>query len=131
LALVFYALISSNTDVYGNAPFNNIRFRFGCRGDWHRPQRLFIELGHIIGCKFGHYDITSVNILGLNFKKQENGKYKFSFSEFDGFTGETKYVPEGCEKSNPRHIIYMPLVFLLIEVIALAVLIAFGPFVWR
>ena len=116
----------SNTDVYGNAPFNNILFVLVAVVIGIVLNAVFVELGHIIGCKLGHYEITSVNILGLNFKKQENGKYKFSFSEFDGFTGETKYVPKDVEKSNPRHIIYMPLVFLLIEVIALAVLIGLG-----
>jgi len=85
-----------------------------------------IELGHILGCKAGHYGIVSVNILGLRFSKKENGKTTLSFGEFDGFTGETKYVPQDVKKSNPRPVIYMPLLFLLIEVIGLSVLIALG-----
>src|SRR5574344_78666 len=115
-----------NTDVYGSAPFNNILFVLVAVVIGIVLNAVFVELGHIIGCKLGHYEITSVNILGLNFKKQENGKFKFSFAEFDGFTGETKYVPKDVEKSNPRHIIYMPLLFLLVEVIGLAVLVALG-----
>ena len=118
--------IFSDTAKYGNPPFNNIVFVLVAVVIGIVLNALFIELGHIIGCKIGHYNIVSVNILGLKFTKQENGKYKFSFGEFDGFTGETKYVPQDVKKSNPRHIIYSPLVFLLLEVTALCVLISLG-----
>jgi len=111
---------------FGIPPFNNILFVLAAVVIGILINALFIEIGHIIGCKIGRFDITSVNILGLKFTKQENGKYKFSFGEFDGFTGETKYVPQDAKKSNPRPIIYMPLLFLLLEVIGLAVLIALG-----
>lgn len=116
----------SDSTTYGLAPFVNILFVLVAVLIGIVINAIFIEVGHIIGCKVGHYDITSVSILGFTFKKQENGKYKFSFAEFNGFTGETKYVPQDVKKSNPRHIIYMPLVFLLVEVVGLSVLIALG-----
>jgi hypothetical protein len=116
----------NDSETYGTAPFNNIVFVLVAVVIGIVLNGIFVELGHILGCKAGHYDITSVNILGLNFKKQDNGKFKFSFAEFDGFTGETKYVPKDMKKSNPRHIIYMPLVFFLVEAVGLAVLIALG-----
>jgi hypothetical protein len=116
----------SNYDVYGDAPFVNVLFVLVAVLIGIVVNAVFIEVGHIIGCKVGHYDITSVSILGFTFKKQENGKFKFGFAEFNGFTGETKYVPQDVKKSNPRHIIYWPLVFFLIEAVGLAVLIALG-----
>jgi hypothetical protein len=118
--------IFSDTAKYGNPPFNNIVFVLVAVVIGIVLNALFIELGHIIGCKIGHYNILSVDILGLKWTKQENGKFKFSFGEFDGFTGETKYVPQDVKKSNPRHLIYTPLLFLLVEVTLLCVLIALG-----
>ena len=50
------------------------------------------ELGHLVGAKVGGYDVSSVNILGVNFYKFE-GKWKVKFSGFDGLTGETKINP--------------------------------------
>jgi hypothetical protein len=108
---------------YGDAPFPSFLFVLVGVLIGIILNAVFVELGHIIGCKIGHFEITSVNILGFGFKKQENGKFKFRFSEYNGFTGETKYVPKDVKKSNARHIIYMPLVFFLVEAIGLAVLI--------
>jgi hypothetical protein len=51
--------------------------------------------------------------LGIGAKRQKNGKMKFSFSDFDGLTGSTAIVPKDIKKSNPRHSIYLPLVFFL------------------
>jgi hypothetical protein len=87
---------------------------------------LFIELGHLAGAKMGRYSIDSWICLGVGCKKQRDGKMKFAFSEFDGLAGGTVIVPKDLKKSNPRHYIYMPLVFFLLEVIASVLMIAFG-----
>lgn len=87
----------------------------------------FLELGHIIGAKIGGYRIDKINILGMQFKKKEDGKFHFSFSfSFDGLTGETMMSPKNPEKSNPRHYIYAPLLFLLLEVAVCAAFMSLG-----
>lgn len=87
---------------------------------------LFIELGHLFGAKAGHYTIDQWICLGLGAKRQKDGKMKFSFSDFDGLTGSTIIVPKDIKKSNPRHYIYLPLVFFLFEAVASVFMIAFG-----
>ena len=78
---------------------------------------VVLELGHLLGAKIGGYKITSWNCLGLCWKRGKDDKFKFTFSGFDGLTGETKVVPKDVEKSNPRPMIFMPLVLFLIEVV--------------
>ena len=85
---------------------------------------IFIELGHIIGAKIGGYNIYSVNILFFCFaKNKDTNKMSFSFRSFDGLTGETLVYPKDVEKNKPQAMVYMPLVFFLIEAIVLGVLI--------
>lgn len=81
---------------------------------------IFFEVAHIIGALIGGYSIISVNILGLNWKK-DNGKVKFGFSSFDGLTGETKIVPkENAKKqANPYPYLLFGSLFIIIEVIAI------------
>lgn len=80
---------------------------------------VFFEVAHIIGALVGGYSIVSVNILHFCWKK-DNGKFKFSFSSFDGFTGETKIVPkENAKKeANPYPYLLFGSIFFIIEVIA-------------
>lgn len=86
-----------------------------------------LELGHMLGAKMGNYKILKVNILGMQFKKKKDGKFSFSFSfSFDGLTGETMMSPKDPTKSNPRHSIYMPLLFLVLEVAACAAFMVLG-----
>lgn len=87
---------------------------------------LFIELGHLLGAKMGHYGVDQWTVLGLGCKKQKDGKMKFAFSDFDGLTGCTVIVPTDVKKNNPRHYIYMPLLFLLVEVVASVLMISFA-----
>ena len=87
---------------------------------------LVLELGHLLGAKMGGYKISSWTVLFLSFKKNSEGKMKFGFGGFDGLTGETKVVPKDVEKSNPRPMIFMPLVFFLLEVVLCVVLMVFG-----
>lgn len=87
---------------------------------------LFVELGHLIGAKVGKYKIVSWNCLFFALKRGSDDKFRFSFSSFDGLTGETVVTPKDVEKSSPRAMIYFPLLFLLLEVIAFAVVIAFA-----
>ena len=81
---------------------------------------VFFEVAHIIGALVGGYSIVSVNILHFCWKK-DNGKLKFSFSSFDGFTGETKIVPkENAKKeANPYPYLLFGSIFFIIEVIAI------------
>ncbi len=51
---------------------------------------------------------------------------KIGFGGFDGLTGETKVVPNDVENSNPRPMIFMPLVLFLLEVIGCVVLMVVG-----
>lgn len=93
---------------------------------------IIFELGHIIGAKFGKYDIISVNILGFCFYKKyykENNKtyWKFKFPKgFDGLTGETIVMPKS-EKSNPTMVVLSPLIFFAVEVALLVFAYAFIP----
>ncbi len=85
---------------------------------------LMLELGHLLGAKMGKYKVTSWNCLFFQFKKDDKEKVKFSFSNYDGITGETKYVPLDVAKSNPRPIIYTPMLFFLLEVVVCVLLIS-------
>ena len=82
-----------------------------------------IGLGHFLGAKAGKYEVISVNILGFTMKR-ENGKKKLKFSNFDGLTGEVKIRPKDVEKSSLSLYIMLPLLFLLIEVVAMVIVIA-------
>jgi len=72
----------------------------------------------------GHYKVTSWICLGLGWKIGKDGKKHATAASFDGLTGETKAIPMDVKKSNPRHMIYMPLLFLLLEVAGLATMVA-------
>ena len=87
---------------------------------------VVLELGHLLGAKIGGYKVTSWNCLGLCWKRGKDDKFKFTFGGFDGLTGETKVVPNNIEKSNPRPMIFMPLVLFLLEVILCVVLMVVG-----
>lgn len=86
---------------------------------------IMFEVAHIIGGKAGRYIITSVNVLGFNFYK-ENDKRKFRFCSYDGLTGETKIIPNKKKKkpSNPVPYLIFGSVFYLIEVAIVVVLFA-------
>jgi hypothetical protein len=121
-AVVGFAIIrpifsdSNYTDV---VPLNNgILFIFIAVVTGLLLGAALLELGHFIGAKMGHYEVTSWDCLGVCVKKDAKGKTKVAFSSFDGLTGETKVIPTDIKKSNPRHMIYMPLFFFLLEVVA-------------
>ena len=83
---------------------------------------ILFEVAHIIGAVIGGYNVISVNILGMNFKK-DAGKWKFGFNSFNGFTGETKITPkEGRKKeSNPYPYLLFGSLLFVIEVIAVMI----------
>lgn len=88
---------------------------------------FLLEIGHFIGAKLGGYNVLSFNILGFCFYKQErDGKYitKFKFKSFDGFTGETIIEPKK-DKSNPMFYVFVPLILLLLQFVALYCVITF------
>ena len=91
---------------------------------------IILELGHVIGAKIGGYHIVSVNILGFAFfKKVHDGKVskKFKFPKpFNGLTGQTIIKPKSL-KSNFKPIAFIPLMFVLLEVVAVALLFFFVP----
>jgi hypothetical protein len=84
---------------------------------------IFIELGHLIGAKIGHYNVSKSLCLGLGFKKDKNGKKVMTAGNFDGITGETTIVPQDIKKSKPFAYIYMPLLFVLVEMVLCVVLV--------
>lgn len=104
------------------APFNSILFLVVAILAGLILNAAFIELGHFLGAKIGRYKVYQCVALWVGIK-EITGKTRLSFSNFDGFLGETKISPKD-EKSNPIPYIYMPLVLLLVEVIALVVVIA-------
>jgi len=87
---------------------------------------LLLEAFHFLGAKAGGYLISMWCVLGLAFKKQKNGKFKFSLSSFDGLTGETKVVPKDLKKSSLSAFIAFPLLAYLLEVIAGVILMAWA-----
>ena len=89
---------------------------------------VLLELGHLIGAKIGRYRIDKFSVLGFQWKrKKESKKFRFSFSfSYDGITGETMMAPKDIEKSNPRHAIYFPLLFLLLEAAVCVTLMVLG-----
>ena len=82
------------------------------------------EVAHVIGAKIGGYEVSSVNILGLCFYKEE-GKRKVKFSGFEGLTGETKIYPkEGLtnkkgepKEASPYGYLWFGSLFLIVEMI--------------
>ena len=86
---------------------------------------VIFELGHIIGAKIGGYDILSVSILGLTFVKVDD-KFKVTFKNFDGLTGETKIVPSPKAKKepNPTAYLWFGTLFYVVELVAVIVVFA-------
>lgn len=88
---------------------------------------VLIELGHLVGAKVGGYEVYSVCALWFTLrKKKKDGKMKFKIGGFDGLTGETKVTPKDVVKSNPKAMIYFPLLLLFVEVIVLVSIIIAG-----
>ena len=87
------------------------------------------ELAHALGAKVGGYEVSSVNILGLTFYKNEEGKTKIKFSGFDGLTGETKIYPKenlkdkkgNAKESSPYAYLWFGSLFILLEVVVVMV----------
>jgi hypothetical protein len=86
---------------------------------------ILLEVGHLVGAAMGKYDVRSCTILGIQFKKKDDGKKKIGFASFDGITGETVVIPNDVKKSNPTHMIYVPMFFFLLEVIGLVIFMVF------
>lgn len=84
---------------------------------------ILFEIAHVLGALAGGYSILSVNVLGFCFKKVD-GKFKFSFSTFDGLTGETKILPREGRKKEPNPTAYLLFgsMFFAIEFISIFVL---------
>ncbi|MCQ2797839.1 MAG: hypothetical protein MJ241_05260 [Bacilli bacterium] len=101
---------------------------------------ILIEVGHVIGAKAGGYKIYSVCALWFTLRRKaipgdahftpeelkHKTKFKFRISGYDGLTGETKATPKDVQKSNPKGMIYFPLLFLLVEVIVFVAIIVSG-----
>ena len=87
---------------------------------------ILFELAHVLGAKAGKYDIISINILGLCFYKNDEGKRKVKFASFDGLTGETRIVPKKdmVDKANPYPYLFFGSLFFAVEAIAIMVVFA-------
>ena len=75
-----------------------------------------LELSHVAGAKIGGYKILSINCVGFCFQKK-GGKWKFSFKDFDGLTGETKIAPKS-DKAKLAPYIWFPIVMYFAELAA-------------
>lgn len=82
---------------------------------------ILFALGHALGAKLGGYTILLNNLLGFCFYKykKEDGKIstKFGFKSFNGLTGDMIIAPKK-ENSNPMFYVFMPLIFILLEIAA-------------
>ncbi len=87
---------------------------------------ILFELAHMLGAKIGKYSIVSVSILGLTFYKTE-GKRKVGFKSFNGFTGETKILPNPKveKKANPTPYCLCGSLFYAVEIVAVVFLFSF------
>lgn len=72
-----------------------------------------LEVCHAIGARIGGYEVVSINCIGFCFQKKE-GKWKFSFKDFDGLTGETKVAPKS-DKAKLAPYIWFPIVMYFAE----------------
>lgn len=91
---------------------------------------LLMELGHVIGALVGGYEVISFNVLGFCIYKvssDKKTKWKFKFPRnADGLAGETIISPK-TEKANPMFYVFMPLVFILLECVAMYCVFMFIP----
>lgn len=85
---------------------------------------VMLEVFHVIGGKIGKYAIVSFNFLGFCWAKNNN-KWKFSFKDFDGLTGETKLAPKS-EKSKLTAYIWLPILGYIIELIVCIIIFTLG-----
>lgn len=85
---------------------------------------ILLELGHLLGAKAGHYEVVGWCVLGLSFKKGENGKWKLKFASYDGLTGETKIVPTDIKANSVGGLVFFPIFLFLIEVLLCVIFIA-------
>lgn len=111
--------IFSNTAYSGTEPMPGVLMMFLALLIGVVLNAIILECGHLLGASIGKYDVRRCTILGVQFKKKE-GRLHVGFASFDGITGETVVVPRDVKKSNPTHLIYAPMLFLLLEVIGLA-----------
>lgn len=85
---------------------------------------IMLEVFHVLGGKIGKYNIVSFNVIGLCWAKNNN-KWKFSFRDFDGLTGETKLAPKS-EKSKLTAYIWLPILGYIFELIACIIVFTLG-----
>lgn len=116
--------IFSDTSLAAFAPMNQIGFVILAVLAGVIINAVLIEVGHLVGAKIGKYKVISWCCLGFCFKRNDKDKMKFCFSNFEGITGDTKIVPLDEKKSNPKPMIYFPLLFLLLEVVGCVAVIA-------
>lgn len=88
---------------------------------------FMFELAHLLGAKIGGYIVTSFNVLGLCWYKDNNNKIKFKFKSFDGLTGETKIIPNEKSKkpSNPSPYLLFGTLFYGVEIVLAVIFFSF------
>ena len=87
------------------------------------------EFAHTIGARIGGYKVSCVNVLGLAFEKDEEGKTKVGFKSFEGLTGETRIYPrddltkkDGTPKeASPYGYLWFGTLFIVVEMIGVMV----------
>ena len=63
---------------------------------------LLQGLGHLLGAKVGGYKIVFACLFHFCVYRNDEGKLKFKFSNYEGLTGETKIVPNYEKKAQPN-----------------------------
>lgn len=82
-----------------------------------------LEFLHVIGCAFGGYKVTAVNVLGLCLTKTDKN-WKLTFKDFNGVSGETTAYPKK-EKLNPNLMAWFPLFGYAVELATSILIISF------
>ncbi|MCQ2741890.1 MAG: hypothetical protein MJ239_01140 [Bacilli bacterium] len=82
---------------------------------------VLLEVGHLLGALAGKLKIEMWVIFGLGIKAK-NGKFRFVATGYDGLTGETKVTPKDPEKSSFSAYILFPMLFIVLEAIAVAII---------
>lgn len=92
-------------------PYSSILFTILSVGFGIIIFELIYQLMHVAGAKLGKYKVISVNVIGFNFYKNNEGKWKFRFHSFEGLLGDTIVEPikENNEYiSKPRAMLVLP-----------------------
>ena len=125
--IVGFAAIRPTMETYGPSNMSDLGFIIVVLLIAYLFNAIGLEVLHVLGAKFGGYNITSLNIFGICLHKTTE-KWKLGFRDFSGINGETKFAPNR-EKTNINMVVWFPLFGFAIELatcIVIAMLVKTG-----